>query len=219
MEKKSDLKFNLRKVFNIIILVILLVILFMYIVILYNTITKKEVTLNFFNWKPFIVVADSPEAGVNVGDMAVIKDIKIEDLKPGDIIVYRRGNSGAIKKVKDISKVNEELKIVIEDDSIIKNESVKSSIEGKYMFKIAGLGNIMLFLQTPLGAIILFSIFIYIVIMIRLIGSKSNKGEMKKELVENEQTNEENVNTNLEQNIEANKEENIKENMKEDIHN
>lgn len=87
------------------------------------------------------------------------------------------------------------------------------------MFKIAGLGNIMLFLQTPLGAIILFSIFIYIVIMIRLIGSKSNKGEMKKELVENEQTNEENVNTNLEQNIEANKEENIKENMKEDIHN
>lgn len=219
MEKKSDLKFNLRKVFNIIILVILLVILFMYIVILYNTITKKEVTLNFFNWKPFIVVADSPEAGVNVGDMAVIKDIKIEDLKPGDIIVYRRGNSGAIKKVKDISKVNEELKIVIEDDSIIKNESVKSSIEGKYMFKIAGLGNIMLFLQTPLGAIILFSIFIYIVIMIRLIGSKSNKGEMKKELVENEQTNEENVNTNLEQNIEANKEENIKQNMKEDIHN
>lgn len=219
MEKKSDLKFNLRKVFNIIILVILLVILFMYIVILYNTITKKEVTLNFFNWKPFIVVADSPEAGVNVGDMAIIKDIKIEDLKPGDIIVYRRGNSGAIKKVKDISKVNEELKIVIEDDSIIKNESVKSSIEGKYMFKIAGLGNIMLFLQTPLGAIILFSIFIYIVIMIRLIGSKSNKGEMKKELVENEQTNEENVNTNLEQNIEANKEENIKQNMKEDIHN
>lgn len=219
MEKKSDLKFNLRKVFNIIILVILLVILFMYIVILYNTITKKEVTLNFFNWKPFIVVADSPEAGVNVGDMAVIKDIKIEDLKPGDIIVYRRGNSGAIKKVKDISKVNEELKIVIEDDSIIKNESVKSSIEGKYMFKIAGLGNIMLFLQTPLGAIILFSIFIYIVIMIRLIGSKSNKGEMKKELVENEQTNKENVNTNLEQNIEENKEENIKQNMKEDIHN
>lgn len=206
MEKKSKLKFSLRKVFNNIVLVMLLVILFMYIVILYNTITKKEVTLNFFNWKPFIVVANSPEAGVNVGDMAIIKDVKIEDLKPGDIIVYRRGNSGAIKKIKDISKVNEELKIVIEDNSIIKNESIKSSIEGKYMFKIAGLGNIMLFLQTPLGAIILFSIFIYIIIMIKLIGSKSNK----EEIIENEQIDEENVDTSIEQNIE--------ENMKKDVH-
>lgn len=218
MEKNSKLKLNLRKVFNIVVLVVLLIILFMYIVILYNTITKKEVTLNFFNWKPFIVIADSPEAGVNVGDMAVIKDIKIEDLKPGDIIVYRRGNSGAIKKIKDITKVDEEPKIVIEDDSIIKNESVKSSIEGKYMFKIAGLGNIMLFLQTPLGAIILFSLFIYIVIMIKLIGSKSNKEEIKKETVEDEQIDKENVNKNLEENVEANNENNIEENLEKDIH-
>lgn len=175
MEKRSKLKTG----FNIIVLIVLLIALFMYVVILFNTITNKEVTLNFFHWKPFIVVSDSAEAGVNAGDLAVIKDIKIEDIKPGDIIVYRRGNNGAIKKVKEIRTVNGERKIVIEDDSIIKNESINSSIEGKYMFKIAGLGNVMLFLQTPLGGIVLFSIFMYIVLIIKVIDSKSSKEEVQ----------------------------------------
>ncbi len=175
MKKKSKLKMS----FNIIVLIVLLIALFMYVVILFNTITKKEVTLNFFHWKPFIVASDSIEAGVNTGDMVIIKEIKLEDIKPGDIIVYRRGNNGAIKKVKDIKNKDGEIKIVIEDDSVIKNESINSFIEGKYMFKIVGLGNVMLFLQTPMGGIVLFSIFIYIVLIIRIISSNSNKEDIQ----------------------------------------
>lgn len=170
LEKKSKLKTS----FSIVILIALLTALFINIVILFNTISKKNATLNFFHWKPFIVESDSAEANVNSGDMAIIKDVKIEKIKPGDDIVCKRGNDAVIKQVKAIKNINGQNKIIIEDDN---DGSINSSIEGVYMFKIAGLGNVILFLQTPLGGIILFAIFIFIIVIIKLISSKSSKKE------------------------------------------
>lgn len=187
MKKKRS---KLKQTFNIIIFILLLIILFVYFVILVNSIINKEATLNFFRWKPFIVVSDSIEADVYAGDMAIVKDVKLENLQIGDTIVYRRENDAAIKKIKDIKQENGESKIIIENDNVIKNESINSYIEGKYMFKIPGLGNIMLFLQTPLGGIILFSIFIYIICIIKLISSRSSNEEIEEEKAKDEKTNE-----------------------------
>lgn len=152
MEKK----YISKSFFGIVIFLVLLFLLFMDISNLFNTIIKKDITINFFNLKPFIV--EDNIGDMEYGDLAIIKDIKLDDFKTGDRVVYKIGEKATINDVKDLKLVNGKKQIITENNNKING----SLIEGKYLFRIPLLGAFIIFLHTPFGALVIFSIMLLI---------------------------------------------------------
>lgn len=186
---------TLKKIIIIIALVIMLPILFVNLVILSNAWLKPNEVPGFFGWKPFIVLSGSMETSINVGDIVVTKEVDSSKLKAGDIIAFRNGNMVTTHRIVEI-EMGEDGKLVFttkgdnnntkDDPKVYENE-----IEGIYKFKIARLGNVAMFIQTPIGMVICLSIPIALIIIIQIIQSKQNLSYIKKKTLEQKSMQEE----------------------------
>lgn len=163
-----------RRLRNICI-VFLFIVLFVYLSIGINSIMNKN-KIGFFSWHFYIMSSDSPEAGVNTGDLVIAKGIKTQDIKENDNIIYKRKDEMIVKKIINKDKGNDNL--YIQDSQMFTDENVQ--IIGKVLFKIKGLGNVALFIQSPLGTLNVLIIAICLLIVIKKI-SKSIQGEKNDE--------------------------------------
>lgn len=154
---------------------LLVVILFVYTVICVNSIMNKN-KIGLFSIRFYIMSSDSPEAGISSGDLVFGKNIKIEDIKENDKIIYNRNNKMVVKKVKQIENNNGQINFYIEDDETISNEKLENAqIIGKVVSKIKGIGNVALFIQSPLGTMNVLIIIICIFIIIKKITKENQK--------------------------------------------
>ena len=127
----------------------------------------------------------SMETQINTGDLVVVKDAQNTELKNGDIIAFKNGDSVITHRIVD--KVEEEGKIKYKtkgdnnnatDDWYVSPEQ----IEGIYQFKMSKLGNIAMFIQTPIGMIICLSIPIILIILTQMTASKEKQKDMEQEI-------------------------------------
>lgn len=168
-----------------ILLILLLPIILINSVIIVNLYIKPNEIPSFFGWKPFIVLSGSMETQINTGDLVVVKDAQNTELKNGDIIAFKNGDSVITHRIVD--KVEEEGKIKYKtkgdnnnatDDWYVSPEQ----IEGIYQFKMSKLGNIAMFIQTPIGMIICLSIPIILIILTQMTASKEKQKDMEQEI-------------------------------------
>ena len=75
---------KLKKIISIIVLILLLPVLIVNSVILINSYTKPDEIPSFMGWKPFIVLSGSMETEIKTGDIVVVKEVPIEDVKLND---------------------------------------------------------------------------------------------------------------------------------------
>ena len=175
---------KLKNILSITLLIILLPILFISVVILINSYTKPKEIPSFFGYKPFIVLSGSMESEINSGDIAVAKEIDVIKLKKGDIIAFRSGKSVITHRIVDIIDENGVLEFVTKGDNNNNNDKnvvTSNNVEGKYVFRLKGVGNFAMFLQTPLGMIIFLSIPVILLFMIESKENKSNSEKNKEE--------------------------------------
>lgn len=151
---------KLKNIVLIIILILLTPIIFISLVITIDSYIHKDKIPSFFGWKPFIVLSGSMESQINVGDIVVVKEIETNKLKEGDVIAFRNGDIVIIHRIIEKEENAGKIQYITKGD----NNNVKDKgkvqeeqIEGIYKFKIIKLGNIAIFIQTPLGAIALIS--------------------------------------------------------------
>ncbi len=151
---------KLKNIVLIIILILLTPIIFISLVITIDSYIHKDKIPSFFGWKPFIVLSGSMESQINVGDIVVVKEIETNKLKEGDVIAFRNGDIVIIHRIIEKEENAGKIQYITKGD----NNNVKDKgkvqeeqIEGIYKFKIIKLGNIAMFIQTPLGAIALIS--------------------------------------------------------------
>ncbi len=176
---------KLKVILSIVAMVILIPILFISGVILINSYKKPNEIPSFFGYKPFIVLSGSMETEIYSGDIAVAKVVDVNTLKVGDVIAYRSGDSVITHRI--VEKVNDsgENKFVTKgDNNNVKDKNYVSfdSVEGKYIFKIKGLGNFAMFLQTPIGMIVCLSIPIILLAVVSMLDNKQKrKNSMDKE--------------------------------------
>ena len=192
-----------KKVISIIILIILLPILFVNGVILINSFMHPDKIPSFFGWKPFIVLSGSMEGVISSGDLAVVKEIDTKELKENDIIAYKENNIVITHRIIKIVEENGEIKYVtkgdnnsVQDDGFVK----ANQVEGIFKFKIARLGNLAMFIQTPIGMIVSLSIPIALLLIIQ---KRENDMEKKEE-----KENQKNKEKELEEEIEKLKKQN-----------
>ena len=172
---------KIKKAISIIVVLILLPILLMSIVILVDSYTHPNEVPSFFGWKPFIVLSGSMETQISAGDIVVVKEIDTNELKKGDIIAFKDGNIVITHRIDEVTEIDGKTQYITKGD----NNSTQDigyvspeQVEGVIKFKIARLGNIAMFIQTPLGMIVCLSIPIIIIILLQTTDSKKEKEEL-----------------------------------------
>lgn len=163
---------KIKKILTILILLILIPILFVSGVILMNSYIHPDKVPSFFGWKPFIVLSGSMETQISVGDIVIVKEVDTSTLKKGDNNNTR-------------------------DEGIVLPEQV----EGIFICNVHRLGNLAIFIQTPIGMVVCLSIPIILIIIIGVIDSRKNtevinqklnkQKEMEEEIERLKQQNEE----------------------------
>lgn len=170
----------LKKILTIIVMIILCGVLFASGVILVNSYIRPNEVPSFFGWKPFIVLSGSMETQIMTGDIAVVKEVNTNELKDNDIIAF--------KDNEDIVITHRIVEIVKDDDGNTKYKTkgdnnnseddgyvYPEQVEGIYKFRIAKIGNLALFIQTPVGMVVCISIPLIMLLLIQWADSEKEK--------------------------------------------
>ena len=173
----------MKKAFKIIIITVLLVILIINVSIIIQTKTKPNLVPNIFGFKPFIVLSGSMESKINVGDLVFVKEVNPSKLQVGDIIAFRDSeNIVTTHRIVDIETKDNELCFVTKGDANNANDDgivYSNMVEGKYQTKIAKLGNAILFIQQPVGFVIMLMAISIICLLVYSCQSKKVTKEEK----------------------------------------
>ena len=172
---------KIKKAISIIVILILFPILLMSIVILADSYTHPDEVPSFFGWKPFIVLSGSMETQISAGDIVVVKEIDTNELKKGDIIAFKDGNIVITHRIDEVTEIDGKTQYITKGDNNNTQDIgyvLPEQVEGVFKFKIARLGNIAMFIQTPLGMIVCLSIPIIIIILLQTADSKKEKEEL-----------------------------------------
>ena len=168
----------MKKTISIIIIVILLPILFVSSVILLNSFIHPEKIPSFFGWKPFIVLSGSMETEIFPGDLAIVKDVGTENLKVNDIIAFKSGDIVVTHRIVEIINENGTKKYKTKGDNNNTEdvgEVLPEKVEGLYKFRIGKLGNLAMFMQTPIGMVSCLSIPLLLLVLLHIKESKDDK--------------------------------------------
>lgn len=172
---------KIKKAISIIVILILLPILLMSIVILVDSYTHPNEVPSFFGWKPFIVLSGSMETQISAGDIVVVKEIDTKELKKGDIIAFKDGNIVITHRIEEVTEIDGKTQYITKGDNNSTQDIgyvLPEQIEGVFKFKVSRLGNLAMFIQTPLGMIVCLSIPIIIIILLQTTDSKKEKEEL-----------------------------------------
>ena len=169
---------KIKIILSTVILILVVPILIFSFVILVNSILKPNEVPSFFGWKPFIVLSGSMETEINSGDIAVVKEVDVKEIKENDIIAYN--DNGIVTTHRVIEIINEEgiTKYKTKGDNNNVEDAgfvLENQIEGKFQFKIAKLGKFAMFVQTPLGMVICLSIPVGLWFLVHTLESKGSK--------------------------------------------
>jgi len=121
---------------------------------------------------------------IRVGDLIFIKKIDTNTLKENDIIAYKNSsNVITTHRIVAIQNVNGNKCFMTKGDANnVADEKVvcKDKIEGIFVKRIANLGSFILFIQKPLGFVIMLLTIFFIGIIIYLLdNNKKNKKELE----------------------------------------
>ena len=161
MKKKKTIS-QIFSIFTNLVIVFAVLIIFINLFLIFSGNRDKKVLPDIFGYKFLVELSDSMKPSIQVGDLVIIKEK--ESYQKGDIISYR--------DVKDIIVTHRINKVVMSDDNEYfqtkgdHNKTCDTSlvsekqIEGASVMKISGLGNVCLFLSSPIGMGVLILIII-----------------------------------------------------------
>lgn len=145
------MKEKIEKILYMLFTIFLSIVLVIEIIMVFQIIFSKEKIPTLFGYKPIIVVSDIMKEEIEYGDLIIIKSVDTDTLKKGDIITYWYGNQILITdRIDNIEEKNQEIVYTTKGDNNENVDEYKTSykqVEGKYQFRIKGLGNVLLYLK------------------------------------------------------------------------
>ena len=153
-----------HKIFSaigIVLCVILIPILVINITLIIKSTTNTSEVPSVGGYFPLIVLTDSMNPDIKSGDLIICNTLDAEDVKEKDVIAFfdPAGNGSSIVTHRVIEIVNEDGKLFfktkgdnnnIEDKDLVPAEN----LVGIYRTRIAGAGNIAMFMQSTTGLIV-----------------------------------------------------------------
>lgn len=172
--KKNN--YNCHKIILRIFIVLFSLCLLIVTIIATTSTIKASGNLAFGKYEFFIIKEDYNTNTAENGDLIIVNKDIINEIKVGDSIVYKDNKIYYCDNVVQTKNVNNKLQIIIKENDAVKYQFDQNEIEGKVIFKLHKIGNIIIFLKTPIG-IILFILFITCLFLLlrRLLVNYRNK--------------------------------------------
>ena len=112
-------------------------------------------------WLPLIVLTDSMQPEIDGGDLIICHTAEAEEIKTGDIIAFfdpaGNGTSIVTHRVIEIVEENGELSFRTKGDNNNAEDKLlvsENDLVAIYKTRIAGAGNVAMFMQSPTGLIV-----------------------------------------------------------------
>ena len=172
------------KAVGILLCIVLIPILVVNTTLIVKSFISPDKVPSFLGYKPFIVLSGSMEPVFYSGDVVVVKEISPDTLNESDIIAFRSGESvitHRIMEIKDLEAGKKQYITKGDNNNVEDSVTVTSDmLEGKYLLRVAGIGNFAMFLQTPVGMIVFVALplilfVLYDVLRRTLSGKKADK--------------------------------------------
>ena len=146
-----------RKIGYIVLIILILPILIVNLTLIIKTRLFPDKIADFMGYKPFIVLSGSMETSINVGDLVIVRETNVNEIKENDIIAFKNEDIVITHRVKKILTSNGNVSFKTkgdnnntEDDFIVNADEV----EGIYVTKIPELGNVLIFFSKPIGMVV-----------------------------------------------------------------
>lgn len=149
---------------------------------------NEDVVPSIFGYKPFIVLSGSMETEIFKGDLIIVKITNPEELKIDDVIAFRDAEGTVTThRIIDIIEKDENKYFVTKGDnnsSQDQNLVGVNDVEGIYVTKITGLGNVFNALAKPTTIVILVLIITIIFSLGILKSAKKEREQEHQEFLE-----------------------------------
>lgn len=157
MIKKN--KLPLSAMTGTILCILLVPIILMNIILITRTYLNPDKLPGIFGVKPAIVLSGSMEPEIHTGDLIFIHETEPSALRKGDVICYLTSGKAVTHRIMDITAGEDGLpRYVTQGDANNTADRLAvtdGQIEGIWRGgRIGGLGNVILFIQTPVGMIL-----------------------------------------------------------------
>lgn len=141
--------------------IILLILIFLCTLIILSKVMHPNKTANLFGLKAFVIKTETMQPTIKKGDLVITKGAKFDELDIDDVIVFNMKNSYNV--IQTVREVKENKIITSSNVKQNKKAEVKEDmLQGKYLFKIPFLGNIVLFIKSIYGIIITTILIIFL---------------------------------------------------------
>lgn len=157
MKEKNGLLQKIVGAVGIALCVVFVPLLLINVTLIVKSYTSPDKVPDFLGYKPFIVLSGSMEPSIMTGDMVFVKETDPDSLKVGDVIAYKSGSAVVTHRIVEVKSENGETRYVTQGDA---NNSADQSlvkpadVEGIYQRRVAGAGNLAMFMQTTTGMIL-----------------------------------------------------------------
>lgn len=189
---KADVVHKVLTIIGIVLCVILIPMLIVNCTLIIKSFANEDQVPDFAGVVPLIVLTDSMYPDIKSGDLIFTKTAKADDINVGDVISFTdpAGNGTSIVTHKVVEKYEEEGVTYFRTKGINNNTEDKKPVPeklliGKYTgIRIAGAGNIALFMQTLPGLIICVVVpiilFVGYDVLRRRMYEKNNESDVEK---------------------------------------
>lgn len=157
----STANHKILTVIGILLCVILIPILIINVTLIVKSYTNKNEVPKIGGYCPLIVLTGSMEPNIKTGDLIIVKQISGSDVEAKDVIAFfdpdGNGTSILTHRVNEVYEENGTLYFRTQGDA--NNAEDRSPVSedklvGIYQFRIAGAGNVAMFMQTTAGLIV-----------------------------------------------------------------
>lgn len=159
VQKKKIYKDNIIKLKVKIVIILTILVLMLVLMLMTIFATTVASNLAFMDYKFYIMESGEQQNIAEKGDLVIVKKTKPGDVVKGDNVVFGDKKFYYCDEVVETKKVNTVYKMIIAENEGVRYRFEENEIEGKVVGKVYNLGNVILFLRTPLG-ITFFIIFI-----------------------------------------------------------
>lgn len=182
-DKSSKNMHIMLKAISIMIYIIIIPIIVFNITLVAKSCINPNETPTFFGIKSFVIVTKSMEPTIMTGDAIFVKQVSENDVKVGDIISFKDGDSVNTHRIIEIVENNGVKRYKTKGDNNKREDRnlVKySQIEGKYEFRIKSFGKFIEILKNKITLVILLIILVLVSTMqVRLSKKKLERKEKR----------------------------------------
>lgn len=170
-KEKTSVSHRILTVMGAILCVILISILAINITLIIKSYANSDEVPKIGGYCPLIVLTGSMEPQIMSGDLIIVKQIDSSEVQVGDVIAFfdpsGNGSSIVTHRVVELATENGVLSFRTRGDANNTDDRLPvpaDDLVGIYRFRIAGAGNVAMFMQTTTGLVV--CVFIPLVLLI-----------------------------------------------------